>query len=129
MKGRGGAGICVLYGINNCCLKKFSKILKILETNNISYDFLWLFKNKLVTLQCKLLSFTFNYAVIMEISQNVKNCIYRLVFPDGKYYVGKTKDLRDRVRLYECKMNDSNDSSRVMIALRDFGIGMLGLKF
>jgi len=96
--------------------------------HNISCDFVWLFKNKLVTLWCKLLSLTFNYAVIMEISQNVKNCIYRLVFPDGKYYIGKTKDLRDRVRLYERKMNDLDDSSRVMCALREFGIENVGIE-
>lgn len=58
----------------------------------------------------------------MEISQNVKNCIYRLVFPDGKYYVGKTKDLRERVRLYERKLKDADDNSRVMCALRGFGL-------
>ena len=58
----------------------------------------------------------------MEISQNVKNCIYRLVFPDGKCYVGKTKDLRGRLRLYERKMKDLDDNSRIMCALREFGI-------
>ena len=64
----------------------------------------------------------------MEISQNVKNCIYRLVFPDGKYYVGKAKDLRKRVHLYERKMNDSDDSSRVITALREFGIENVGIE-
>lgn len=96
--------------------------MKIFEEDNISCDFIWLFKNKFVSLQRKSLSLTFNCAVIMEISQNVKNCVYRLVFPDGKYYVGKTKDLRERVHLYERKMKDSDDSSRVMCALREFGI-------
>ncbi len=81
-----------------------------------------------VSLQYNLLSLTFNYAVIMEISQNVKNCIYRLVFPDGKYYVGKTKDLRKRVRLYERNMNDSDGSSHVMTALREFGIENVGIE-
>lgn len=81
-----------------------------------------------VSLQYNLLSLTFNYAVIMEISQNVKNCIYRLVFPDGKYYVGKTKDLRKRVRLYERNMNDSDGSSHVMTALRGFGIENVGIE-
>ena len=64
----------------------------------------------------------------MEISQNVKNCIYRLVFPDGKYYVGKAKDLRKRVHLYERKINDSDDSSRVITALREFGIENVGIE-
>ena len=81
-----------------------------------------------VSLQYNLLSLTFNYAVIMEISQNVKNCIYRLVFPDGKYYVGKTKDLRKRVRLYERNMNDTDGSSHVMTALREFGIENVGIE-
>lgn len=81
-----------------------------------------------VSLQRKLLSLTFNYAVIMEISQNVKNCIYRLVFPDGKYYVGKTKDLRERVRLYERKLKDADDNSRVMCALRGFGLDSVGIE-
>ena len=79
-------------------------------------------------MQRKLLSLTFNYAVIMEISQNVKNCVYRLVFPDGKCYVGKTKDLRERVRLYEHKMKESDDSSRVVCALREFGIENVGVE-
>ena len=28
-------------------------------------------------------------------------CIYRIKFPDGKYYVGQTLDFADRFRLYE----------------------------
>jgi len=96
--------------------------------NNISCVFLWLFKEKLVTLRCELLSLTFNYVVVMQLSQNVKNCIYRLVFPDGKYYVGKTKDLRRRVHLYERKVKDLDDTSRVVTALREFGIENVGVE-
>lgn len=108
--------------------KKFFKKNKNFRSGQYFCDFVWLFKNKFVSLQRKLLSLTFNYAVIMEISQNVRNCIYRLVFPDGKYYVGKTKDLRERVRLYERKINDLDDSSRVMAALREFGIKNVGIE-
>lgn len=57
--------------------------------------------------------------------ENVKSsvsCIYRIKFPDGKYYVGKTKDLRKRVHLYLKNMCDVSDNSRVMCALREFGV-------
>lgn len=61
--------------------------------------------------------------VLDEVKKMRVSCIYRITFPDGKYYVGKTKNLRERVRLYERKLVDSSDKSRVMSALRDFGIG------
>ena len=64
----------------------------------------------------------------MEVSQNVKNCIYRLVFPNGKYYVGQTKDLRDRVRLYSRLVVDEEKSSRVIDAIREFGIENVGIE-
>jgi len=57
-----------------------------------------------------------------EAKSNRVSCIYRIAFPDGKYYVGRTKSLRERVRLYERKISDETDSSRVMTALREFGI-------
>ena len=57
-----------------------------------------------------------------EAKSNRVSCIYRITFPDGKYYVGRTKSLRERVRLYERKMSDETDNSRVMTALREFGI-------
>lgn len=61
--------------------------------------------------------------VLDEVKKMRVSCIYRITFPDGKYYVGKTKNLRERVRLYERKLVDSSDNSRVMSSLRDFGIG------
>lgn len=61
--------------------------------------------------------------VLDEVKKMRVSCIYRIGFPDGKYYVGKSKNLRERVRLYERKLVDLSDSSRVMSALREFGIG------
>lgn len=61
--------------------------------------------------------------VLDEVRKMRVSCIYRIGFPDGKYYVGKSKNLRERVRLYERKLVDLSDNSRVMSALREFGIG------
>lgn len=38
---------------------------------------------------------------LLEAKSLSRACIYKLVFPDGKCYVGQTKCLGDRVRLYE----------------------------
>lgn len=57
--------------------------------------------------------------------KNVKSsvsCIYRITFPDGKYYVGQTKNLAQRVRLYERCVGDASDNSRVVCALRACGV-------
>lgn len=61
--------------------------------------------------------------VLDEVKKMRVSCIYRITFPDGKCYVGETNNLRERVRLYERKLVDFSDNSRVMSALRDFGIG------
>lgn len=60
--------------------------------------------------------------VLDEVRKMRVSCIYRITFPDGKCYVGKTKNLCERVRLYERKLVDLSDNSRVMSALREFGI-------
>lgn len=57
-----------------------------------------------------------------EVKKNHVSCVYRITFPDGKYYVGQTKDLGDRVCLYERLLSEKN-RGRVMEALREFGIG------
>lgn len=51
-------------------------------------------------------------------------CVYRFKFPDGKYYVGQTKDLSERLRLYECQLSGSfgDTKSCVMSALTLFGL-------
>lgn len=49
-------------------------------------------------------------------------CVYRLSYPDGKCYIGQTKCLRDRIKLYESQLlSDSNPSSKNMDALKEFG--------
>lgn len=57
-----------------------------------------------------------------EAKKKSVSCIYRITFPDGKYYVGKTKDLSDRLKLYQRSVSDVSDTSRVVCALREFGI-------
>lgn len=62
--------------------------------------------------------------------KNVKSsvsCIYRITFPDGKCYVGQTKNLKDRVRLYLRLVSDLSQKSRVMCALREFGVDNVSL--
>ena len=57
--------------------------------------------------------------------KNVKSsvsCIYRITFPDGKYYVGQTKNLAKRVHLYERCMRDVSHDERVICALRACGV-------
>lgn len=48
-------------------------------------------------------------------------CVYRLNFPDGKCYVGQTKNLSDRMCLYLRNIADTSKSSKVIEALRNFG--------
>lgn len=59
---------------------------------------------------------------LSEVKSKSVSCIYRITFPDGKYYVGHTKNLRERVQLYERNLDDASDKSRVLCALRDCGI-------
>lgn len=54
--------------------------------------------------------------------KSLVSCIYRLRFPDGKFYVGQTKDLRGRIRLYERCIGDVSHDERVICALRACGI-------
>lgn len=50
-------------------------------------------------------------------------CIYKLTYPDGKCYIGQTKCLRDRIKLYESQISRNfGDESKNMLALRKFGI-------
>ena len=57
-------------------------------------------------------------------------CIYRIKFPDGKYYVGQTLDFADRFRLYERIYRgriagDSSKGGRVKDAIDRFGLDSL----
>lgn len=48
-------------------------------------------------------------------------CIYKLTFPDGKGYVGQTRDLRSRIGLYE--RFGTEDGNKVSEAIREHGLG------
>ena len=56
---------------------------------------------------------------IRDIEESVA-CIYKLTFPDGKIYVGQTKDLKKRMQLY-LFCNDRKATSVTSI-IRSFGI-------
>lgn len=50
-------------------------------------------------------------------------CVYKLTYPDGKCYIGQTKCLGNRVRLYESQLSRNFGSdSKNMSALAEFGI-------
>ena len=52
-----------------------------------------------------------------------KPCVYKLTYPNGKCYIGQTKCLRDRIRLYRRQINgELNSDSRNLSAMREFGI-------
>lgn len=57
-----------------------------------------------------------------EVKKVTVSCIYRITFPDGKYYVGQTKNLRERVNLYERNVRDVSCNSRLILAIRSAGI-------
>lgn len=48
-------------------------------------------------------------------------CIYKFTFPDGKCYVGKSKNLAKRIRLYFMSLNDEQKCTKIIEALRQFG--------
>lgn len=50
-------------------------------------------------------------------------CIYKLSYPNGKCYIGQTKCLRDRIRLYESQLSGKLVcDSKNLSALSEFGI-------
>ena len=52
-------------------------------------------------------------------------CVYKLVFPDGKVYVGKSKDVGKRVDVYRRKTDggwSSETNSELYEAIRGCGI-------
>lgn len=50
-------------------------------------------------------------------------CIYKLIYPDVKCYIGQAKCLHDRMKLYESPLSRNfGDASKNMLALRKFGI-------
>ena len=56
---------------------------------------------------------------IRDIKESVA-CIYKLTFPDGKIYVGQTKDLKKRMQLY--LFCNSRKATGVTYIIRSFGI-------
>lgn len=48
-------------------------------------------------------------------------CVYKFTFPDGKCYVGKSKNLAKRINLYLMSLRDEQKSTKVVEALRIFG--------
>lgn len=53
------------------------------------------------------------------------SCVYMITFPNGRKYVGKTKDFRDRVRLYRRKVEVGDFSGQVMKAIQKYGLDVL----
>lgn len=53
-------------------------------------------------------------------------CVYKLVFPNGKIYVGKSKEISKRLHLYERKLfgawDGSAESSALYDAIREYGL-------
>lgn len=64
---------------------------------------------------------TFKEALSLRIS-----CVYRLLFPDGKSYVGQTKNLGSRVRLYERQVSSCKDSPCIN-SLREYGMDYVSI--
>lgn len=52
------------------------------------------------------------------------SCVYCLTMPNGKSYVGKTRDLSDRLKLYERIYNGdiSKENSKVNDAIKEYGL-------
>lgn len=49
-------------------------------------------------------------------------CIYKLTFPNGKSYIGQTKNLKDRLKLYSSAIRFKKDKSMVELAVEEFGL-------
>lgn len=63
-----------------------------------------------------------------EASKKNCACIYRFTFPDGKRYVGRTKNLSKRIELYKKNLNEGCKSSKVIDALREFGVSKVNVE-
>ena len=57
---------------------------------------------------------------LSEVKDN-SACIYKLTFPDGKYYVGQTKNLLNRVNLY-IRNHENGSKSGVHSVISKFGL-------
>ena len=59
---------------------------------------------------------------IKEVMKIKDPCIYRITFPDGKKYIGQTKNLSNRFKLYSNKISSGIDLSNADQAIAKFGI-------
>lgn len=57
----------------------------------------------------------------IELKNWKKPCIYRFSFPDGHFYIGKTKNMRDRLKLYK-KSIEEEERGGVMSYLLEYGL-------
>lgn len=58
-------------------------------------------------------------------------CVYKLVFPNGKIYVGKSKDIGKRISVYNRKCDGSwaeRHNSPVDVAIREFGVESISVE-
>lgn len=55
-------------------------------------------------------------------------CVYKLNFPNGKSYIGKTKSLSNRVRLYEHLVSVSEKETPVQKAVVEFGLDSIDIE-
>lgn len=56
------------------------------------------------------------------------SCVYRLNFPNGKSYIGKTKDLSNRIRLYEQLIGSTEKETPVHKAIIEFGLNSVDVE-
>lgn len=61
-----------------------------------------------------------------EAKKKSVSCVYCMEFPNGKKYVGKTKDLGDRMRLYE--RFDGSGNKSLASAISDFGLDSISIR-
>lgn len=57
-----------------------------------------------------------------EVKKIKSACVYKLNFPDGKSYIGQTKNLRDRIDLYSNVLLFKKDRSKVESAIAEYGL-------
>lgn len=58
-------------------------------------------------------------------------CVYKLVFPNGKVYIGKSKDIGKRISVYERKVSGAWAEGRntaVDVAMMEFGIESIDIE-
>lgn len=54
-------------------------------------------------------------------------CVYKLAFPNGKSYVGQTRNLRERLKLYLSAISFKKDKSAVDLAISEFGLDSISI--